>query len=156
MVRTESIAAAAKKLSFMDYLRLSRGEKRSTARAQEQILANSFESVIGAIYLDQGHKVVAKFIHDNIIVTLDGILKAGSWLDAKTHFQEYIQNSENQTPIYRVLLEEGPDHDKSFSVGVYVNEKLCGRGRGYSKQAAQQAAAESALKTLDIKPPTVS
>ena len=74
--------------------------------------------------------MVAKFIHDNIIVTLDGILKVGSWLDAKTRFQEYIQNSENQTPIYRVLSEEGPDHDKSFSVGVYVNEKLSGRGRG--------------------------
>ncbi len=155
LVRTESIAAAAAKLNFMDYLRLSKGERRSTDRAREQILANTFEAVIGAVYLDQGYKVVSKLIHENIIATLEGILEAGSWLDAKTHFQEYIQNSENQTPVYRVLSEEGPDHNKSFSVGVYVNDKVCGQGQGYSKQAAQQAAAEAALKALNIKPPTV-
>ena len=114
----------------MLYLRLSKGEKRSTQRAREQILANTFEAVTGAIYLDQGYQVASQFIERNIISTLEGILKLGSWLDAKTHFQEYAQNNFNQTPIYRILQEEGPDHDKLFSVGVYINNKLCGQGRG--------------------------
>ena len=155
LVRTESLAAAAKKLKFIDYLRLSKGERRSSARAREQILANTFEAVIGAVYLDQGYGTAAKFIHRHITATLDGILASGSWLDAKTRFQEYVQSTEGQTPVYRVLAEEGPDHNKSFSVGVYVNDQLLGRGRGYSKQAAQQAAAEAALKTQDIRPPSV-
>lgn len=155
LVRTESLAAAAKKLSFIDYLRLSKGERRSSARAREQILANTFEAVIGAVYLDQGYGTAAKFIHEHITATLDGILQAGSWLDAKTRFQEYVQSSEGQTPVYRVLAEEGPDHDKSFSIGVYVNDQLLGSGKGYSKQAAQQAAAEAALKAQDVKPPSV-
>ena len=155
LVRTESIAEAAKKLNFSEYLRLSKGERRSSARAREQILANSFEAVIGAVYLDQGHGVASKFIHDNIIVTLDGILTAGSWLDAKTRLQEYVQSRDGQTPVYRVLAEEGPDHDKSFSVGVYVDDKLCGQGSGYSKQAAQQAAAEAALRAENVEPPAI-
>lgn len=155
LVRTESIARAAGKLNFMDHLRLSKGERRSTARAREQILANTFEAVVGAIYLDQGYTVAYKFIHDNIIVTLGGILESGSWLDAKTRFQEHVQNTDNQTPVYRVLAEEGPDHDKLFSVGVYVNDKLCGQGGGHSKQAAQQAAAQAALNAQNIKPPSV-
>ena len=154
LVRTESLAQAAKKLAFMDYIRLSRGEKRSTARARQQILANTFEAVIGAIYLDQGYKMAEQFIVDNIIVTLDNILKAGSWLDAKTHFQEYAQTTANQTPVYRVLSEKGPDHDKLFFVGVFVKDELCGRGQGHSKQAAQQAAAQTALNAKGVKPPT--
>ena len=155
LVRTESIAAAARKLNFADYLRLSKGERRSSQRAQEQILANSFEAVLGAIYLDQGYRVVARFIDRHIIATLKDILKAGSWLDAKTRLQEYVQNTKNQTPVYRILTEEGPDHNKLFSVGVYVSDKLRGQGRGHSKQAAQQAAAQAALEAYDVKPPVI-
>lgn len=155
LVRTESLAKAAKKLEFMDYLRLSKGERRSTTRSKEQILANTFEAVLGAIYLDQGYKASVRFIDTHIISTLEDILKTGSWLDAKTHFQEYIQNTANQTPVYRIISEEGPDHDKSFSVGVYVDDKLCGQGGGHSKQAAQQAAAQAALKARGVKPPSV-
>ena len=155
LVRTESLALAAKKLNLIDYLRLSKGERRSSARAREQILANTFEAVIGAVYLDQGYSTAAKFIHKHITATLDGILATGSWLDAKTRFQEHVQSTEGQTPVYRVLAEEGPDHDKSFAVGVYVNDRLLGSGRGYSKQAAQQAAAEAALRTQNIQPPAV-
>ena len=156
LVRTESLAKAAKKLAFMDYIRLSKGERRSTARAREQILANTFEAVIGAVYLDQGYAAAERFISENIIATLADILKAGSWLDAKTHLQEHVQTTENQTPVYRVIAEKGPDHDKLFSVGVYINGKLSGRGQGHSKQAAQQQAAQRALKARGVKPPSLA
>ena len=154
LVRTESLARAAGRLSFMEYIRLSKGERRSTARAREQILANTFEAVAGAIYLDQGYAAAERFISDNIIATLEDILKAGSWLDAKTHLQEHVQTIENQTPVYRIIAEEGPDHDKLFLVGVYINGKLSGRGRGHSKQAAQQQAAQEALEARGVKPPS--
>lgn len=155
LVRTESLAQAAHKLNLDAYLRLSKGEQHSTARAKDQILANVFEALIGAIYLDQGYKVVADFIQQTIISTLPNILKSGSWLDAKTRLQEYVQNLQGQTPIYRVLTEAGPDHDKVFSVGVYVDDKLYGQGQGYSKQAAQQMAAEAALKAQNVQLPEV-
>ena len=146
LVRTESIAAAAHKLGFVEYLRLSKGEARGTDRARTQILANSFEAVIGAIYLDQGYDKSRKFIEDNIISTFDEILKTGAWLDPKSRLQELAQSNETQTPKYRILKEEGPDHDKTFKVGVYVNGELRGDGDGPSKQEAQQQAAQQALK----------
>ena len=155
LVRTESLAQAARKLQFTDYLRLSKGERRNAPRALEQILANTFEAVLGAIYLDRGYKTASRFIHTNIIATLPNILKEGSWLDAKTQLQEYMQNVQNQTPVYRILDEKGPDHNKLFYVGVYVNDRICGKGQGYSKQAAQQAAAQAALKAQNIDPPSI-
>lgn len=146
LVRTESISAAAQRLGFADYLRLSRGEKRGSDRAKQQILANCFESVIGAIYLDKGYQVAEKFITDNILSTFAGILESGAWMDPKSRLQEMAQSKAGFTPIYKVLSEEGPDHEKIFEVGVYVNEKLYGKGKGPSKQIAQQRAAEGALK----------
>ncbi|HWB38834.1 MAG TPA: ribonuclease III [Candidatus Saccharimonadales bacterium] len=145
LVRTESIGAAAAKAGFEPLLRLSRGEKRGTERARAQILANSFEAVIGALYLDQGYDAAKVFITENILSTFDEILKTGSWMDPKSHLQERAQAAETATPVYKVMAEEGPDHDKTFSVGVYVNGKLRGQGSGPSKQAAQQKAAEAAL-----------
>lgn len=146
LVRTESLSAAAKKLGFRDYLRLSRGEKAGSDRARQQIKANAFEAVIGAIYLDQGYDGAQKFIADNIISTLDGILESGSWRDAKSHLQEVAQSEEGATPSYKVMEEDGPDHDKLFTLGVYINDKLRGQGTGNSKQEAQQEAAAEALK----------
>jgi ribonuclease III len=146
LVRTESIGAAATRLGFEPLLRLSRGEKRGTARARGQILANSFEAVIGAIYIDQGYDVSKVFIEKNLLTTFDDILKTGSWMDPKSHLQEVIQSQEGHTPQYKVLEEEGPDHEKTFTVGVYVNGTLRGKGTGPSKQTAQVAAAEAALK----------
>lgn len=145
LVRTESISAAAERLGFNDYLRLSRGEKRGTDRARAQILANCFEAVTGAIYLDKGYTAVARFLDENILVTLQQILSSGSWMDAKSRLQELTQNVENATPHYKVLTEEGPDHEKQFTVGVFVDNKLRGQGDGPSKQLAQQRAAEAAL-----------
>lgn len=145
LVRTESIGAAAAKLGFEPLLRLSRGEKRGTPRARAQILANTFESVIGAIYLDQGYDAAKKFISENLLTTFDEILKTGSWMDPKSHLQEVVQSQEGHTPQYKVLNEDGPDHEKTFTVGVFINGSLRGSGQGPSKQMAQVAAAEAAL-----------
>lgn len=147
LVRTESISAAAARCGFEPMLRLSRGEKRGTERARAQILANSFEAVIGSMYLDQGYEAAKKFITENLLVTFKDILESGSWMDPKSHLQEVAQSREGHTPIYKVLSEEGPDHDKIFTVGVFVNGTLKGQGTGPSKQAGQQRAAESALTT---------
>ncbi len=147
LVRTESIGAAAQKAGFEPLLRLSRGEKKGTERARAQILANSYEAVVGAIYLDQGYEVAKKFITETILVTFDQILASGSWMDAKSKLQEVAQNRDGVTPVYRVLEEVGPDHDKTFTVGVYVGQTLKGKGVGPSKQIGQQKAAEVALKT---------
>lgn len=146
LVRTESIGAAAARYGFEPLLRLSRGEKRGTERARAQILANSFEAVTGALYLDQGYEAAKKFITDSILSTFDEILKSGSWEDPKSKLQELAQAQETATPIYKVMSEEGPDHDKTFTVGVYVNGALKGKGTGPNKQTAQQKAATAALK----------
>jgi len=151
LVRTESISAAALKQNFEPLLRLSRGEKRGTDRARAQILANSYEAVVGALYLDQGYEATRKFIADSLLSTFDNILKSGSWMDPKSHLQEIVQSQENFTPVYKVLSEEGPDHDKVFTVGVMVNGELKGQGTGPSKQAGQQQAAEDALKNYSIE-----
>jgi ribonuclease-3 len=145
LVRTESISAAASKFGFEPLLRLSRGENRGTDRARAQILANSFEAVTGALYLDQGYEVAKAFLKESILSTFDEILASGSWMDPKSHLQELAQSQETATPVYKVMSEEGPDHDKTFTVGVYVNSQLRGQGIGPSKQAAQQKAAEAAL-----------
>ena len=145
LVRTESIGAAATKYGFEPLLRLSRGEKRGTDRARAQILANSFEAVVGALYLDQGYDAAKTFITEAIISTLEDILSTGSWMDPKSHLQELAQSQAAATPVYRVMSEEGPDHDKTFTVGVFVNDIMRGQGTGPSKQAGQQKAAEAAL-----------
>jgi ribonuclease-3 len=145
LVRTESIGAAAAKYEFEGFLRLSRGEKRGTARARAQILANCFEAVIGALYLDQGYEAARKFIEKSLLSTLPNILETGSWMDAKSHLQELAQSTESATPVYKVLKEDGPDHEKTFTIGVFVAGKLRGEGEGPSKQIGQQQAAEQAL-----------
>ncbi|MBP9813527.1 ribonuclease III [Candidatus Saccharibacteria bacterium] len=146
LVRTESIGAAAERLGFNEYLRLSRGEKRGTERARQQILANCFEAVIGAIYIDKGYEMSKEFIEANIISTFEEILATGSWLDPKSRLQEVAQSVDSATPQYKVIDEEGPDHEKIFKIGVFVDGKNMGEGVGPSKQAAQQQAAEQALK----------
>lgn len=145
LVRTESISAAAARCGFEPLLRLSRGEKHGTARARAQILANSFEAVIGAIYLDQGYEKAKEFIDKHILSTFAEILATGSWMDPKSHLQEVVQSKDGVTPVYRVISEEGPDHEKTFTVGVFVGETMIGQGSGPSKQAGQQKAAEAAL-----------
>jgi ribonuclease III len=146
LVRTESISAAADRNGFEPLLRLSRGEKRGTPRARAQILANCYEAVVGALYLDQGYEAAKAFIETSLLTTFEEILKTGSWMDPKSHLQEVVQSQSGHTPAYKVLSEEGPDHDKIFTVGVYVDGIMKGQGQGPSKQAGQVAAAENALK----------
>ncbi len=146
LVRTESISAAAAKSGCEALLRLSRGEKRGSERAREQILANCYEAVVGALYLDQGYEAAKKYITETIITTFEEILQTGSWMDPKSHLQEIVQSREGFTPVYKVIEESGPDHDKMFNVGVFVNNNLRGQGQGPSKQAGQQKAAEIALQ----------
>ena len=148
LVRTESISAAASKLGYEPLLRLSRGEKRGTDRARAQILANCFEAVIGAVYLDQGYEAAKGLIDKGILSTFAQILESGSWMDPKSRMQEVAQSELGFTPVYKVIEEVGPDHDKIFTVAVMVDNKIYGSGKGPSKQAAQQSAAEAALKKL--------
>lgn len=147
LVRTESIGDAGDKLGYGPLIRMSKGEKKGSERARLQMLANAFEAVIGAIYLERGFDDAREFIAKHILSKLDDILASGSWRDPKSHLQEVSQRVDGQTPVYKVLSEEGPDHDKVFTLGVYVGEVMMGRGIGPSKQAAQQAAARAALAT---------
>lgn len=149
LVRTESISAAGDRLEFNDLLRLSRGEKRGSDRARQQILANCYEAVIGALYLDKGYDAAKQFISESLLTTFSQILETGSWLDPKSRLQEIAQSVDGATPQYKVLSEEGPDHEKLFTVGVFVDGTLKGKGTGPSKQAAQQQAAELALAAYD-------
>lgn len=146
LVRTESISESGRLLGYEPLLRLSRGEKRGSDRARQQILANSFEALIGAIYLEKGYETAADFIGANILNKLDGILESGSWRDPKSHLQEVSQSIDGMTPQYRVIEEVGPDHEKVFTLGVYVGNTLMGTGTGHSKQIAQQQAATTALE----------
>ena len=145
LVRTESIGDAGDKLGYGPLIRMSKGEKNGSERAHLQILANAFEAVIGAIYLERGFDDARDFIHKHIIVKLDGILESGSWRDPKSYLQEIAPRVDNQTPIDKVLSEEGPDHDKVFTLGVFVGDNMMGRGIGPSKQVAQQQAARAAI-----------
>lgn len=146
LVRTESISDAGDKLGYEPLIRMSRGERRGSARARQAILANAFEAVIGSIYLERGYDDAAKFIADNILNKLDTILESGSWRDPKSYLQEVSQRVDGATPVYKVLEENGPDHDKVFTLGVFVAGKQMGQGIGPSKQVAQQAAARAALQ----------
>ncbi len=146
LVRTESIGAAGEELGYEPLVRLSKGEKHGSSRAHAVILADCFEAVIGAIYLDQGYDTARDFIAKHILVKLDQILRDGSWRDPKSYLQELAQHYDGSTPQYRVLGEEGPDHDKTFTVGVYVGKQLKGQGTGHSKQEAEGAAASEGVK----------
>ncbi len=145
LVNTYSIAAVAGALGLNDMLRLSKGEKRDTGRARDVILANAFEALIGALYLDQGYEAADAFLHTHLYPKLDAIIAEKSYQDAKSRFQEAAQDKRGTTPSYKTIREDGPDHDREFTVGVYVGEAEIARGIGKSKQDAEQAAAKAAL-----------
>ncbi len=151
LVRTESIGEAGQKLGYEPLVRMSRGEKQGSERARLQILANAFEAVIGAIYLERGYADAEAFIKKHITAKLEGILEQGSWRDPKSHLQEVMQRIDSVTPRYVVLEEVGPDHDKIFTLGVYAGDRLVSKGTGPSKQSAQQEAAKAALMTYTRK-----
>ncbi len=146
LVNTNSISDAATDWNMNEYLLLSKGEAKDVGRARQYILANTFESVIGAIFLDQGYDVAKEFIGRSLFGRLDEIVGKRLWQDAKSRFQEEAQERVGITPNYLVLRETGPDHDKRFEVGVHIGSELVASGEGASKQDAEQAAALSALE----------
>lgn len=146
LVNGENLAQISKKLGVEKFLLMSKGEAKDTGRARQYLLANAMEAIIGSIYLDQGYKKAEEFILRNVVVSLDEVLESKSYMDSKSYFQEKAQDVAKVTPIYKVLEEKGPDHDKHFVVGVYLNDELVAKGEGNSKQEAQREAAKNGLE----------
>lgn len=150
LVNYKMLSEIAQGLGLEQYILLSKGEAKDTGRARQVILANAIEALIGAIYLDLGFEAARTFINDYVITQLTGILSAGKVLDPKSKFQELTQEKMGITPHYKVLAEWGPDHSKSFEVGVFVGERQIAKGVGSSKQEAEIAAAENGLKVENL------
>ena len=145
LVNTVSLAQASEKMGVNDYLLMSKGESKDMGRARQYILANTFEACIGAIYVDQGYDAAATFIAEHLYSKTDAIVKNRLWQDAKSRFQELAQEHASVTPNYETLSQEGPDHDRVFTVGVYLKNELVAEGKGRAKQEAEQMAAEAAI-----------
>ncbi|HEY0908095.1 MAG TPA: ribonuclease III [Candidatus Paceibacterota bacterium] len=148
LVNSITLAEVASNLTMNDYLLLSKGEAKDTGRARQYILANTFEAVTGALYLDQGYDKAKAFIEQHILVFADKLIAKGNLVDAKSLFQEKAQEKTGITPSYKLVREAGPDHDKSFTVGVLIGKDQIATGEGKSKQEAEQNAA---LKALEAK-----
>jgi len=151
LVNSLMLAEISKKIDLNEYVLLSQGERKDNGRARQYILANALEAIIGAIYLDQGYEETKKFIEKNILTEFSRIIDQKLYKDAKSLLQEKAQETEGITPSYKVLDEWGPDHSKTFKVGVYLNDELIGAGFGPSKQEAQQKAAEDGLHKKEWK-----
>ena len=149
LVNANMLAKIAGGVDLNEYMLLSRGEARDTGRARQYILANATEALIGAVYLDQGYEPCDKFITEFILKELPMIIEKRLYRDAKSFFQEMAQEKTGITPTYEVLKEWGPDHARSFEVGVFLEKEIIGKGQGPSKQEAQQMAAEDALTKKD-------
>ena len=147
IVNTVSLTKVAERIGLNEYMLLSRGEAKDTGRARAVILANAVEATIGAVYLDQGYNIAANFISDHIlnVIDIENIVKDETWIDAKSRFQEIAQEKTGLTPTYKTLKEVGPDHDKQFTLGVFIGDVQVAAGIGPSKQEAEQKAAEKAL-----------
>ena len=146
LVNSITLSEVASNLTMNDFLLLSRGEAKDTGRARQYILANTFEAVIGAIYLDQGYDSARSFIERHILVFADKMIAKGNLVDAKSAFQEKAQEKVGTTPSYKLVRESGPDHDKSFTVAVFFGKDQFATGEGKSKQEAEQNAAVRALE----------
>lgn len=151
LVNTNTLSQVALELGFNEFLLLSKGEAKDVGRARQYILANTFEAFTGALYLDQGYDAAQKFISAHLFPLIDDIVSKRLWQDSKSYFQEQAQEYVNITPEYHVLREEGPDHDKHFTIGVYLEKELVAEGEGKSKQEAEQSAAEAALRKKEWK-----
>ena len=146
LVRGDMLAKLAERFELGQAMLMSRGEEKSGGRTRSLLLANAFEAIIGATYLDQGYEGAKAFVHKVIIPELPAIIEGDLHVDAKSSLQEKSQESFNQTPRYEVIQAIGPDHDKRFTVAVHVGDNKLAEGAGTSKQSAEQAAAETALK----------
>lgn len=146
LVNAQTCAEVASSLQVNDFLLLSRGEAKDVGRARQYILANALEAIIGAIYLDQGYDTARDFIVKYITPMTEKIVREELWVDAKSKFQEKAQDVVGITPAYKTIKEIGPDHDKKFTVGVFLGDEMVSQGEGESKQDAEQSAARNALK----------
>lgn len=146
LVRTESLAQLSKQLELGSQLKLSRGEEDSGGRENPSILANTAEALIGALYLDQGLEVVRNFLQENLLPSLTQIIQTQAYKDAKSTLQEIAQEQKQASLVYKILESAGPDHAKVFVIGVFLDNKLIGKGTGKSKQKAEQEAAKAALE----------
>src|SRR3989344_2950763 len=145
LVNTVSLAESAQALGINEYLLLSKGESKDTGRARDVILADAFEAIIGAIYLDSGYANAESFIAKNLYNKIESVIASRSYQDAKSRFQEIAQEKRGITPSYETLSEIGPDHNKRFTVGVFIGSEEIARGVGQSKQEAEQSAAQAGL-----------
>lgn len=146
LVNAVTLAGVAEKLGMNEFLLLSRGETKDTGRARQVILANTIEAFIGALYLDQGYDSAERFISRHLFNLIDEIVTKKMWLDAKSHFQEKAQEVVGVTPVYETVKEVGPDHDKKFTVAVFLGKERVAEGDGKSKQEAEQMAAKLGLE----------
>jgi ribonuclease III len=149
IVCTPSLAAESKRLGYGEFLLLSNGEEATGGRNREYILANTFEAVLGAIYLQEGIDFCKEFVSKNLLYKVSDIVKKEAYKDAKSKYQEIAQETHGVTPVYEVIESWGLDHDKTFKVGVYLGKELQAVGEGRSKQKAEQSAATAALQELD-------
>ncbi|MEA3344079.1 MAG: ribonuclease III [Patescibacteria group bacterium] len=148
LVNSKILSRIAKGLGFGNFLLLSQGELKETGKARKYILADTMEAFIGSLYLDQGVGICKDLIEKNLMGELKQIIEEGLYKDSKSSFQEAAQEKKGITPDYKVLDEEGPDHAKSFVVGVFLNKDLVAKGRGFSKQEAEEDAAKKGLKVM--------
>ncbi len=146
LVKTETLAQVAKQLNLGEKLKLSKGEEKSGGRHNQSLLANTFEAIVGALYLDQGLESVRKFLHKHLFPKVDAIIKQQTYLDPKSYLQELVQAKGLPTPSYRLVKEAGPDHNKTFTIQVMIENKVAGTGQGKSKQQAQREAAKTAIE----------
>lgn len=146
LVNANTLASVAEKIHINDFLLLSKGESKDSGRARQVIMANAMESIIGAIFLDSGYVAAEKFVAQHILSLTEQIIEQGSFIDSKSLFQEKAQENTGITPSYNTLNEEGPDHSKVFTIGVYLETELVVEGTGKSKQEAEQSAAQKALQ----------
>lgn len=161
LVNTKTLAKIAENFSLENFIFLSRGERKDIQndyKSKQSLLADTFEAILGAIYIDQGYETAKQFIEKHLIPSLDGIIKSGTYKDPKSLFQEKSQEKFSITPTYNILDEWGPDHAKNFRVGVYLDDRLVAEGEGLSKKEAQEKAAQKALEkefSEIIPPPTI-
>lgn len=151
IVRTESLADESRKLDVGQYLLMSKGEEDSGGKSKEYLLANMYEALLGAIYLDNGFSECQKYVERTLLKKVDSIVSEGLFIDPKTKVQEILQSRFKITPTYEIISEEGPDHDKYFTMALKVGNKKISEGHGTSKQKAEEDAAQNAIGLLEKK-----
>lgn len=156
VVRTESLAEESRKLGIGEHLRMSKGEEDSGGKDKDYLLANAYEAVLGAIYLDSGMESCVQFVTRTLIPKIDNIVENNLFIDPKTQAQEIIQSKYKTTPTYEIVKEEGPDHDKKFTVALLINKKEKAQGQGTSKQKAEESAALAAIEIIEKEPKSLN